>query len=856
MIRCKNCFREYDENLGLCPFCGYFEGEQAREVFCLSPGTTINGRYIIGEMLGLGGFGITYKAWDAKLGIEIAVKEYYPSGLVNRQPGETRVMLVATKREREFVYGKTRFLEEARNMAKFSAHKNIVNVFDFFESNNTAYIVMEFLDGRTLSQVLQQQNVPLPYDYCVSVATHVCAALKAIHKEKILHRDVSPDNIMICSDGNVKLFDFGAARFSAGVENRVTVIVKPGFAPPEQYDKVNRQDARTDVYALGATLYYAMTGIKPEESTNRKIEDKLLEPSSIDNNIPANISNAIMRAMSLEQQYRFPDVNDFEVALTSGRRVSSVQKERAKRKRRRFFGILTSLVLVVTAASLFYYIYDKKTEPLLPDANLSVWYIQTGDEQIDRAKAKALEKILQNFTEANNNISCELLPINHEDYESLLTDAVNRGEAPSVFESTGLDNLDAISLSEELDKLLDASYYIPQLSPESQYPTGIIVPIIYVNSTMGTVGKFESIEQILDACKENDGDVEVKKESAGMYAAIYGDEIVSYATEKSLDDFLSRDVFIFLGDSSDYFTIQESLAGEYALFMPGTDIATYRYGSAWSVSKSDEDEETSAMALIAYFNTPFAQGSMHIENRCNDLPITRESLTTFITDIYGELEPIDEYLSRPFVKPEERIDFSMSKDGGTALDELKPAPSFSFEDIPADEWYAEAVYAICELGIMDGTGTSTFEPYSTISKADVLVSLYRLAGAPHVESLAPFSDIDVSSEEATAVSWAYENGIVSGSAGGPFRGERPINLETLGVIFYRYAAHSGLDITSDVDLSLYADSYEISDWAVEAIRWGISHEIFTAQNSGVIAPKDEVSRARFAIFLQRMMANF
>lgn len=854
MIRCNNCFREYDENLGLCPFCGYFEGEPAIEAFCLSPGTTINGRYIIGEMLGLGGFGITYKAWDTKLGIEIAVKEYYPSGLVNRQPGETRVMLVATKREREFVYGKTRFLEEARNMAKFSTHKNIVNVFDFFESNNTAYIVMEFLDGRTLSQVLQQQNVPLPYDYCVSIATHVCAALKAIHKEKILHRDVSPDNIMICNDGTVKLFDFGAARFSAGIENRVTVVVKPGFAPPEQYDKVNRQDPRTDIYALGATLYYAMTGVKPEESTNRKIEDKLLEPSSIDNSIPVNISNAIMRAMSIEQQYRFSNVNDFETALTRGRKVASVRKERAKRKRRRILGILTSLVLVGIASGLFYYVYDQKSAPPLPDAHLNIWYIQTGNEQIDQAKANALEDILQNFTEAYNNIEYEFRPVNYENYASSLVDAVNSGEAPEVFESTGLDNLTAVSLSGELEELLNTSYYIPQLGEESQYPTDIVLPIIYVNTTMGTVSTLETIEQIVDICKEYAGYFEVKKAAADMYAAIYGDEIVSYAVETSFDDFLSRDAFIYLGDSSDYFTVQESLPGEYTLFMPGTDRATYRYGTTWSVSKSDENTEKSAVALIAYLNSPYAQDSLHIKNRSYDFPINKESLVAF-TDVYDELKSVDEYLNRPFVEPTEGIDFIMNEADNAALDALKAASSFSFEDISADEWYAEAVSTVCELGIMDGTGKNTFDPDIIVSKADVVVSLYRLAGAPLVESLAPFSDIGASSEVAAAVSWAYESGIVSGNGDGLFHGEGSVSLEILGVLFYRYAEHSGVDITSEVDLSIYADGDEISDWAAEAIRWGISHKIFTAQNGGIIAPKVEITRARFAVFLQRMMVN-
>lgn len=172
-IRCSNCFHEYDEVLGLCPNCGYVEGEDSSEVYCLAPGTLIMGRYIIGETLGLGGFGITYRAWDIQLGTVLAIKEYFPSGLVNRTAGDPNVFLVANKRSQEFEQGKQRFLDEARNMAKFSNHHNIVNVFNYFEANNTVYIVMEFLDGMTLSQALQAENGPLPIARCVSIAIDV-----------------------------------------------------------------------------------------------------------------------------------------------------------------------------------------------------------------------------------------------------------------------------------------------------------------------------------------------------------------------------------------------------------------------------------------------------------------------------------------------------------------------------------------------------------------------------------------------------------------------------------------------------------------------------------------------------------
>lgn len=653
-IRCNNCFEEYDKELGLCPFCGYVEGEQAADVFCLSPGSVIDGRYIIGEKVSSGGFGIVYKAWDRKLETVVAIKEYYPSGLVNRLPGETKVILVAAKREKEFVYGKTRFLEEARNMAKFSSHKNIVNVYQFFEENNTAYIVMEFLDGRTLGEVLQQQSVPLPYDYCINVASEVCSALRAIHKEKILHRDVSPDNIMICKDGTVKLFDFGAARFSASVENRVTVVVKPGFAPPEQYDKINRQDPRTDIYALGATLYYAMTGTRPEESTNRKIEDTLIEPSALDKSIPKNISNTIMRAMAVEKQYRFPDVDEFEKALLSEKKIKSVQKERAKRKRHRFLGILFSLLIVSAAAGAFVYMYNaEKAEASLPDAELDVWYIRTGVDEVDFAKASALDKIVQTFTDEYSNVMVNLTSVDYSDYTSTLETAIKSGDAPEVFESTGLTDFASMgspAMSEGLNNLEEDSYYSDLLGFDAQYPTGIVVPVIYINTTMESVEEISDIDQLNDICKADNQYFVVKESSTDMYAALYGTGIADYVTDTARDEFFAREACIYFGDSSDYFDVQNTLPGEYSLLMPTTENATYRNGTTWSMSEQDEDTKKSATALLAYFTSDLAQDYFHIQNQSGNLPIVRSSLKEFV-GVYDELAAIEEYLSLPFIAP-------------------------------------------------------------------------------------------------------------------------------------------------------------------------------------------------------------
>jgi len=147
LIQCNACFEPYENSHEACPFCGYVPGDPPAEPYHLYPGMVLRERYLVGQVLGFGGFGITYKVWDQTLNAVRAIKEYYPSGLVNRVPGTQPVILFTRNRAREYQHGLIRFLDEARSMARFSTHKSIINVFDHFEENNTAYIVMEYLDG-------------------------------------------------------------------------------------------------------------------------------------------------------------------------------------------------------------------------------------------------------------------------------------------------------------------------------------------------------------------------------------------------------------------------------------------------------------------------------------------------------------------------------------------------------------------------------------------------------------------------------------------------------------------------------------------------------------------------------------
>ena len=260
---------------------------EERDYHSLQKGTKLNERYIIEDVLGEGGFGITYAGRDELLGVKVAVKEYYPQGIVVRNNSVDDVVTVTYAKQKDvFNKGKTKFLEEARVIAKFNDQEGIVNVTDFFEANNTAYIVMEYLDGITLKEYIAENGILSPEDILELMAP-VLESLDEVHTQGLIHRDISPDNIMLLKNGKVKLMDFGAARdYTDFGEKSLSIVLKPGYAPEEQYRSRGIQGPWTDIYALSATIYKCITGITPEESMQRVIEDSLEKPSKYCKDIP------------------------------------------------------------------------------------------------------------------------------------------------------------------------------------------------------------------------------------------------------------------------------------------------------------------------------------------------------------------------------------------------------------------------------------------------------------------------------------------------------------------------------------------------------------------------------------------
>lgn len=411
--RCLNCFNLFDivysdkEEREVCPYCGYCEGTPPKELYHLYPGVGLyNNRYVIGTCIGFGGFGITYKAWDNVLETVVAVKEYYPTGLVQRVPGKPQVIIYTGESKEEYMQGLERFLDEAKNMAKFVDNPNIVHVDAFFEENNTAYLVMEYLPGMTLKSYLKSKGGRIGCEEVIPIADAVITALKEIHAGGIIHRDISPDNIMLCNDGRIKLLDFGAARFSDADQERTrSIILKPGFAPPEQYQAKSKQGPWTDIYALCATVYRAITGVLPDESVNRVIEDTVQSPIQIYSDIPERISNTVMKGMSIYPEIRFSNVDELKKALDGEKKVMEPKKELRVRRMKRTITVGIALLIVVSMSLYVYNMYkNKKADVVMNSADISIWIAV--DDQMNEDGAKAMmDSGIEAFTSSQEKVN-------------------------------------------------------------------------------------------------------------------------------------------------------------------------------------------------------------------------------------------------------------------------------------------------------------------------------------------------------------------------------------------------------------------------------------------------------------------
>ena len=326
ITQCMGCMEIYEAFDDICPYCGYINGTMPEEMYHLEPGTVLDKKYLVGKVLGFGGFGVTYIAWDQVLQRKVAIKEYFPRECASRMNGTEEITIFTGDRKKQFRNGLKSFKEEAAKLMKLHDIIGTVNVFDIFEENNTAYLVMEYLDGCTLAQMLKEKIMPV--EEALKMIRPVIRSLQEIHKNNLIHRDITPDNIFITKSGELKVLDFGSARYSALAQNKsISVIVKQGYAPPEQYQLYKDQGPWTDVYSLAATIYKMITGKVPEDSITRMVKDTLEAPSALGITITKSQENALLNALNTKISSRTQTMDTFEKQLFSEEEVPRIDNE-------------------------------------------------------------------------------------------------------------------------------------------------------------------------------------------------------------------------------------------------------------------------------------------------------------------------------------------------------------------------------------------------------------------------------------------------------------------------------------------------------------------------------------------------
>ena len=291
----------------------------------LPSGCLLYGQYTIESVIGNGGFGITYKAYDNKFKRVVAIKELFPNVAAVRDM-KTQSLSVLPDKHTYFLHVKKRFLDEAKVLCEFQSSPDIVNVYHFFEANQTAYYVMEYLTGMDLKHYLKLYGKVNWMQMSVFMK-QILNALGALHQKNLIHRDISPDNIFITNAGRAMLIDFGSVRSYSNTKG-FTTFLKEAFAPAEQYRSDGNQGPWTDIYALSVTTYYALTGVLPPKAMDRVWKDAIVPIGTLCPELPAHVAAAIMKGAAVEIGKRFQNIQSYASALFPAVQSYAPAKER------------------------------------------------------------------------------------------------------------------------------------------------------------------------------------------------------------------------------------------------------------------------------------------------------------------------------------------------------------------------------------------------------------------------------------------------------------------------------------------------------------------------------------------------
>lgn len=557
------------------------------ELYAVEESTILNHRYEVLSVIGTGGFSIIYKAYDHELNATVAIKEYFPNTIAERIPYSRDVLTRNRESAERFQRGLKSFKEEARRMAECNGLHNTVNVLGTFDENNTSYIVMELLEGTSLLAYLKTlpngrfENA----DDAKQIIYSVAEALQYAHSKKILHRDVSPDNIFLCNDGKVKLIDFGAAR-EIKEDGALSVVVKSGCTPPEQYRQHGKQGTWTDMYALGATFYRMLTGIYPEAAPDRAEHHECPPPSEINPSVPEYMDALILRCLAYDPTLRIAKASEVMDVLHRETVIPLPGAIQAKNK-----GIQAILCGMLTACLILFVIISmvvlKKSETLY------TVQIDACDIRIEIpthfASENGLEAVKKDFQSMYQQIGIEYIPVG--------TDA---GVA-DVFVYTGND-AECASL-EEIQKAGE--------STDTYYATiAYDTDLIYWN---------------VEKAFRNGVDMNKIHSAVDILPEYYAD---SY--EDFLDD--TNMFCAYKGNVDLYRNVQQELHGMYKIYSLETDLSPVRFSVASGLS---ENQKNAAMRFLLYLMSERAQEILFIHYE--GLIPAEENQYEYFFEIYSEL---------------------------------------------------------------------------------------------------------------------------------------------------------------------------------------------------------------------------
>lgn len=370
---CYGCMKELSVDNAVCPHCHYESGLDDASSN-LPEGTLLAKKYTVGRVLGHGGFGITYIAIEMETRRVLAIKEYFPSEYATRTIGETKVAKFSGEKAKRFEEGLSRFIKESKILEKYNDVVGIVSAVDVFKENATAYIVMEYIEGMSLEAYIQACGGTLDTDTAIGIMMPVMDSLREVHKSGLIHRDISPDNIYITIDGRVKLLDFGAAKQLTGEKSKsISVILKQGYAPEEQYRSKGKIGPWTDVYSVAATIYRMITGSVPVEPMERSIGTRLDRPTVMGIDMTDKQEKTLFKALEVKYTDRYQTIDGFQHTLLGMRKKVSLNfnankyaiKERGKYRRvlaKYGVAVMTFMTLIVGV-----FVYNDSIVHNLPD---------------------------------------------------------------------------------------------------------------------------------------------------------------------------------------------------------------------------------------------------------------------------------------------------------------------------------------------------------------------------------------------------------------------------------------------------------------------------------------------------------